>query len=179
MVRRQDRDDSAYLEWADSELERVPGTELRPLAEFETWLKEAVPVIVRAKIVNSRAVKSCSTVSPAFAKASVERGFPVFVRRVPGHVVNVALTLDGPVQVDLSHAQFKLPKIADQLDWDDKDPYGERRATAQILDEIKSNPFSTVEVKPLPKAPIVGLYAVGKEETFSFDDAKRYAFVEV
>lgn len=148
---------------------------MKTKADLDTWLDESVPVLVYNQILCARSVKACSGISPAFVVASRERGFDAYIKRKPGHVVAVVHVKEGWFEVDLSFIQFEAAELADQFasEHDPKDPYGERRARAALLDRVEADPFATIKVTDLGYTPSGLEDAEGYE--FDFDKAAKAA----
>lgn len=118
--------------------ENYPDVSLKPVNDLIAFLKEWVPAMVYRYMIVARTTKSCSSISPAFAEFASTKGFPTFVYHMPGHQVNVILTADGPIQVDLSAIQFEF---CPQDDWDD-----EEEEKLRLVEKVKQNPFSAIKV---------------------------------
>jgi len=154
------------------------GYELRPMSpsSLRQWLERLIPPLIYQRMVCSRAVKVCSTISPVASQVSLERGYPIFVKQVPGHFYNVAITPSSIYKVDLSAIQFRVGKIASTYaedDDDEDDPFGEERAIYDLIEEVGNNPYLAVEIKELPPSSIQHGMAIPYDEEFNFELAER------
>lgn len=75
---------------------------------INAFLNMAIPPLILKYILIPGSVRACSGISPAFAIIARHYGFDAYVVQVPGHFINVVLTDQGPIEVDLSYIQFSL-----------------------------------------------------------------------
>ncbi len=115
-----------------------PSVKIKSKSEFDSFLKEWAPAIIYAYMLRSRALKVCSNISPAFAIFANSKDFATFIDRIPGHVYNVVLTLDGFFKVDLSAIQFEFC-LGDDDDTDDKE-------MDRLLSKAAKNPLSIIKI---------------------------------
>lgn len=114
--------------------------------EFLEWLDYAVPIFVDRWLVDGRSLKVCGQISSDFSAVSIDRGFPVYVRHVPGHFVNVAVVAGGALRVDMSAAQFECD-IASLRDFDPEERGSASYAkTKAVFDRIHRDPMSAISV---------------------------------
>lgn len=145
-----------------------------------SWLKESIPVFVWSLVVSGRAVKVCGVISHKFSQVSLEHRLPVFVRSVPSHFYNVAITTAGPIKIDLSILQFEVPSLAERIlakdeeagEYDDYDPFGEERATVELVERAARNPFAAVRIEALPRHALSGM-AIPYGESFDYEYGLR------
>lgn len=121
---------------------------MKSFKDLQIFLQKIVPLLVEKHIIQARAVKACSGISPDFVFYAQKAGFKAFVKRVPGHVKNIVITSDGPIEVDLSYIQFEFcPKYTQENGEEVSNP--ERRELERLLDKVKKDPFSAIKVTPL------------------------------
>lgn len=145
--------------------------------QLKTWLKEAIPVFVFSRVICSFAIKTCSSISPAFSAISLQKKMKIGYTQVPGHVYNVCETKNGWVKIDLTHGQFEIDKMSQQIvdageNDEEKDPFGEQEALRRVLLRASKNPFSIVKIEFLPHPPENITYAK-ENEGFDYELAKR------
>lgn len=115
---------------------------------FSNWFSQALPAIIFQHIIVARAVKVCSNISPIFGFIARHHGYDAYVLQTPGHVVNVVVTEDGPLLIDLSAIQFKLCDFVSEEDITDWDLYGTEGALRKVLRYIIRNPWRAIKVEP-------------------------------
>lgn len=139
-----------YVNWANQEVQklqtRFPGVTLKPFAEFKVFLDAMVPKLIHKYMLLSRSMKVCSGISPDFAEYAVNKGFAVLTEKVPGHMRNVILTIDGPYIIDLSYIQFLCQH---SIDSDDPTPE-EKAKVLQNYKDLYANPFKAIKVEKMP-----------------------------
>jgi len=143
-------------------------------SDLKSWLKEAIPVVVFQLMVCSRAVKVCSGISPAFAKAANESGFEAYVKRIPGHVVNIVVTDDANYEIDMSAIQFEVDKVRKKFDDNEDDPFGIERATIELLKKVSANPYAAVSIKRIDSIDKSSLEKPSGEEWFDYKKTKSF-----
>lgn len=123
---------------------RFPQVSLKSFSEFKSFLDSILPKLIHKYMINSMAMKVCSTISPDFAEIAANAGYAVIVQHVPGHVRNIVLTTDGPYVVDLSYIQFLC-----NHDFHDKE---NRKEVLQNYKELYHNPQKAVKIEPMDKS---------------------------
>lgn len=115
---------------------------------FQEWFKEALPAIIFQHIIQAKAVKVCSVIAPVFGIIARHHGYEVYVIRAPGHFLNVVVTPEGPIEIDLSEIQFRVCDFAGEEDVTHRDPYGVKKALKKILRHIIRDPRRAVKIQP-------------------------------
>ncbi len=124
-----------FAKWANEQLEHFPsGVSLRSRGAFATWLEVNAPYVIAAFMLNSRALRVCSGISPAFAEVAAANGWPAVTVSVPRHFKNVILVKEGFVDLDLSAIQFE---VCDHNDF---------KEVARVLRSVARNPFRAIRV---------------------------------
>jgi len=117
-------------------------------APFQEWFKEALPAIIFQHIIQAKAVKVCSSISPIFGVIARYYGYETYVITAPGHKLNVVITPEGPVEIDLSAIQFKVCDFVEEEDTTPRDPYGVKKALKRVLRYIIRDPNRAVKIQP-------------------------------
>lgn len=103
---------------------------------LKEFLEMSIPPLVLQYILIPGSVRACSGISPAFEIVARHYGFEAYTVQVPGHFLNVILTKEGPIEVDLSYIQFSTGG------------YASRKELQSLLLSIAKNPFKAVRVQP-------------------------------
>lgn len=115
---------------------------------FQEWFKEALPAIIFQHIVQAKAVKVCSSISPVFGIIARHYGYEAYVIAAPGHFLNVVITPEGPIEIDLSAIQFKVCDFVTDEDVTSRDPYGVKKALKKVLRHVIRDPRRAVKIQP-------------------------------
>ena len=138
--------DQQYLSWANSEItqlqQKFPQVHLQSFQAFKTFLDSLLPKLIHKYMLLSGSMKVCSGISPDFAEIAATNGFPVFVERIPNHMRNILLTIDGPYIIDLSYIQFLCKH-------DLTNPY-DREEAIRSYKELYKDPNRAIRIEKLP-----------------------------
>ena len=115
---------------------------------FQEWFKEALPAIIFQHIIQAKAVKVCSVIAPVFGIIARHHGYEAYVISAPGHFLNVVVTPEGPIEIDLSEIQFRVCDFVGEEDVTHRDPYGVRKALKKVLRHIIRDPRRAVKIQP-------------------------------
>lgn len=121
---------------------KFSNVQLRPFAEFQTFLDALLPKLVHKYLISSGTMKNCSGISPDFSEIACQSGFPVLTQHIPGHQRNVFLSSDGPFMVDLSYIQFTC-----KYDLSDKES---RKEVIQNYRELYQDPWKAIKIEKMP-----------------------------
>lgn len=115
---------------------------------FQDWFKEALPALIFQHIIQAKAVKVCSGISPIFGIIARNYGYDAYVVSVPGHFFNVVITPEGPIEVDLTAIQFQVCDFVKDDDTTARDPYGIRKALRRVLRHVIRDPSRAIKIQP-------------------------------
>jgi len=142
-----------YEQFAQSTLDslhgKFPQVQIRSFSEFKTFLDSLVPKLIHRYMLRSGSMKICSTISSDFAEVAATAGFPVITKNLPGHMVNVVLTTEGPYIIDLSYIQY----LCGGYDLIDPDT---REEVLETFHQLYKDPFKAIKIEQHPKTWISG-----------------------
>lgn len=113
---------------------------------FLDWFEEALPALIFQHIIQAQAVKVCSSISPIFGVIARRYGYEAYVLPAAGHVLNVVVTPEGPLRVDLSAIQFQICNFLRDEDITEQDPYGTRGSVQRLIRHIIRDPRRAVSI---------------------------------
>lgn len=119
-----------------------------PDVSFQEWFKEALPALILQHIIQAKAVKVCSGLSPIFGIIARYHGYEAYVVSTPRHFFNVVITPEGPVEIDLSAIQFRVCDFVEDSDKTHRDLYGVKKALKKVLRHIIRDPRRAVKIQP-------------------------------